>query len=133
MKLQRISYGLFEHELDCPFAIDSERWHQLDGEVTLELADGRKIYISWVSEPSQYCIGTSAKTHFNSDVLKSKEMTTHPYWHKLVGTEIETRFLDRECQVFEIRGGTSALYLSSQYDGGEFYGDCVRVSQSIPL
>lgn len=133
MRLQRVAYGLFEHEAGATWPAEADGWHHLDGEVVLTFSDGATEFISWSSEPVQYSIGRSTTTHFRPEVLRSVDMTTHPMWRGIVDRDVSLRFMDDERQVLQIAGGALVVFISSQYEDGGFLGDCVRVSAKNPL
>ena len=99
----------------------------------LTSSDGKRKYISWGSEPEQYCIQIKEKTFFSPDALCEVDMSEHPYWKEFEGQTITHEFADEQHQVLVIHNGDNSVFLSSQYDDGTFSGDCVRVSKSNPL
>lgn len=131
MRLQQVTYRLFEHEVAQSWS-EETHWHQLDGEVML-VGEEQARFISWCSEPVQYCIGTSSGTFFRTGVLQSMDVSEHPLWRKLIGSDVSTRFLDSDRQVLQIEGAGCSVYVSSQYGDGQFQGDCVRASATNPL
>jgi hypothetical protein len=133
MRLSKVTYRVFEREAEGPWAAETTAWHQLDGEIMLTFTDGNREYISWGSEPEQYCVQRKNKTSFSPDTLCEVDMTEHPYWKELEGQTITHEFADKLHQVLVIRNGDNSVFLSSQYDDGTFLGDCVRVSKSNPL
>ena len=133
MILQRVAYQVFEHEAAGPWATDRTDWHQMDGEVVLTFNDGKKVFLSWGAGPQQYSIEQKDHSFFNVGVLVEVEMTEHSYWRPLIEQEIEIRYVDDEHQVLALERNEQSIFISSQYDDGTFYGDCVRVSQASPL
>jgi len=118
-------YRLFEHEVDQDWLAEAP-WHQIDGEVALVGIDGAK-FISWCSEPLQYSIGQSSSSFFSPDALHTVDMSSHPFWRHLVGGTMSMHFVDSTHQILRLDGKDGSVLLSSQYDDGQFQGDCVRV------
>ena len=133
MRLHRVAYGLFEHEAGASWPAGVDSWHHLDGEVVLTFSDGATEFISWCSEPVQYSVGRSMTTHFRPEALRPVDMTAHPIWRGIVDSDVSLRFMDDEHQVLQIASGGRAVFISSQYEAGVFFGDCVRVSEKNPL
>ena len=133
MRLHRIAYGLFEHEADATWPAEADSWHQLDGEVVLTFSDGATEFISWCGDPVQYSVGRNMTTHFRPEILRPFDMSTHPMWRGIVDSDVSLRFMDDEQQVLQIASGGRAVFISSQYEDGDFFGDCIRVSAKIPL
>jgi hypothetical protein len=131
MRLRHVTYRLFEHEVAVPE--DDERpWHQLDGEIVL-VGDDRVEFVSWCAEPVQYCIGKRQVSFFNAEVLRATDLSCHPFWRRLIGSDISMRFMDAQRQVLQIEGFGFSVFVSSQCEDGKFEGDCVRVSSINPL
>lgn len=131
MRLQQVTYRVFEHEIG-PLGAGEPLWHQIDGEVVLA-GKGDAEFISWCSEPVQYCVGRRRASFFNPGALRAVDLSRHTIWHRLVGREVSVRFADPEHQVLRIEGAGCTVFLSSQYDDGRFQGDCIRVSSKDPL
>lgn len=132
MQLRNVSYFLFEHELDGSWSSQSPEHHQLDGEVLFTFEDSPPVYISWGNARATYCIETRQSSFFSDSLLTRHEMNEHHFWSPLIGKKIELKNLDELHQVLKVSGGGATLFMSSQYDKGEFMGDCVRVSLLAP-
>lgn len=134
MTLARIIYELFPFE-ELYFAADeASGWHQLDGQVRLEMTDGTSQFVSWGNEPLQYSIEVRSESFFSDGaVTKHFDMSRHSYWTGLVGKSIEFDYVDQGHQVLRLFADKTELFLSSQYDDGTFQGDCVRVSPVCEL
>lgn len=132
MQLITVSYFLFEHELDGSWSSQSPEHHQLDGEVLLMFEDTPPVYVSWGNSRATYCIETRPNSFFSDDLLTRHEVNEHHFWSPLIGKKIELKHLDELHQVLMVSSGSEQLFMSSQYNGGEFMGDCVRVSLLAP-
>jgi hypothetical protein len=133
MRLSKVSYHVFEHEVERSWADAPDAWHQLDGQVVLEFEDAGPVFVSWGSEPEQYCIAQLSTSFFVDSALRLVAMSQHAFWNPMMGRIVDLTFVDDRCQVLKVSDGQSALFLSSQYDDGSFFGDAVRVSRSRPL
>ncbi len=132
MQLRTVRYFLFEHELDGSWSSQSSEHHQLDGEVLLTFEDSPPVYVSWGNARATYCIETRPNSFFSDSLQTPYEMTEHHFWSPLIGKKIELKHLDELHQVLMVSSGSETLFMSSQYDGGELMGDCVRVSVVAP-
>ncbi len=129
MILTRIIYELFPFE-EPYFAADEESgWHQLDGQVRLDMEDGTSQFVSWGNGPLQYSIEVRPSSFFLEDVVtRHFDMSTHSYWTGLVGKRLKVEYIDTGHQVLRLSADESNVFLSSQCDDGTLQGDCVRVS-----
>ena len=132
MQLRTVSYFLFEHELDGCWSSQSSEHHQLDGELLFTFEDAQPVYLSWGNARTTYCIEARPKSFFRDGLLHQYEMNGHHFWSPFIGNRIELQHLDELHQVLMVSGSSQTLFLSSQYDGGDFLGDCVRVSIVAP-
>lgn len=133
MILQCVTYCLFEYEQTEQWTTDSAAWHQLDGEICLIFSGSRRLFVSWGDGPQQYSIEQKDSSFFSVGLLKELDVTRHPFWWLFIGHELTMRYIDEDHQVLAVVACGETLYLSSQYDNGMFWGDCVRVSRVNPL
>ena len=132
MRILSVDYALFEHEASGPWSTDDCGWHQIDGELRFELEGGECVFLSWGSSPATYCIQMQPASFFNNGVLATRQMSEHPYWTPFINKECHLRYQSDDNQVLAFSTEARILYLSSQYDDGDFYGDCVRISPTPP-
>ncbi|WP_019139445.1 hypothetical protein [Noviherbaspirillum massiliense] len=134
MILSHVTYELLPFE-ELYFAADeASGWHQLDGQVRLDMADGTSQFVSWGNEPLQYSIEVRSESFFSpGGVTKHIDVSAHSYWTGLVGKHICFDYVDKGHQVLRLSADINELFLSSQYDDGTFQGDCVRVSPVCEL
>ena len=114
MRLQNVTYQVFEHEATEYWAIEPSAWHQMDGQVVLEFSDTMPLYISWGNGPLQYSIEQRGKSFFTEGVLKPVTMTHHPYWNRMIGNEFVMNYADKNHQILIINCGNDVVFLSSQ-------------------
>jgi hypothetical protein len=133
MRVRKVSYQVFEHELGQRWVDAPDVWHQLDGQVVFEFEDAAPVYVSWGSVPVQHCIAQRSISFFADGALRPVVMSEHTFWKPMIGRTVELTYVAGERQVLNISDGQSALFLSSQYDDGSFFGDAVRVSRTNPL
>jgi hypothetical protein len=132
MVLTEVHYELFPHEADWLTADENSGWHQLDGQVRLNFANGATQFISWGTGPVQYSVEVRDVSFFNERALTSLRMNSHPYWRELVGHRLDVAYLGTNHQVLKLFNEQVGVFLSSQYEDGTFQGDCVRVSPREP-
>jgi len=129
--LRRILYDLFEWEADVLARPGSDKEHTIRREIRLDLEGGPPLYISWSSDPVQYCIGVGSKSFFDpgNDVLV--DASDHPIWRRIMGGPVELRPLDTEHQILELRGPDASVHLSSREEN-HWTADVVTVSARRP-
>lgn len=133
MRLSKVSDHLFEHEVEQSWGDTPDAWHPLDGQVVFEFEDAAPVYVSWGSVPVQHCIAQRSISFFADGTLLPEVMSEHAFWKPMIGRTVERSHVAGERQVLKVSDGQSALFLSSQYDDGSFFGDAVRVSRTKPL
>ncbi len=131
-KLTAICYRLLQGEESAVNAAASGETHDFGGEVVLAFQGGRKLFVSWVSEPVQYAIGTSDSSHFLPDAsLTDFDVSTSAIWSDLIGQDVSLRFVAPENQVLEVSSPTARLMLCS-YERGHWWADEVTVCKEAP-
>jgi hypothetical protein len=130
--LDAVVYRLFESELGMVSTARAGLNHLLDAEIEFRFDDGSKKFISWASEPEQYCLAICPQTFFSPDVLIEIDVTDHPHWRAMQGERVEFVVLDRENQCIEVRSTRSSVFLAST-ENGHWWADVVAVSSSQPL
>jgi len=125
--LSRVTYLLFDHELtDGQDSFVGEE-QTLDREVRLETSDGSVRYVSWTSNPVQYCVGIQEQSWFLPGEVSEIDVTTRAPWRHLVGEAIELTWQDPKHQILEVRGKAASVYLSSR-EGKYWCADAITVS-----
>ena len=122
--LKAVSYELFEFE-DAPES--SLRIHKLDRQIRLTLDDNIVLFISWSSDPTQYCIGVSDQSFFSDEPFSMMEMSHSPLWSPLAGTLCDLSFIDPDHQVLKISSANGAVYIMS-YESGVWYADTLSIA-----
>src|SRR6185369_14892304 len=87
--------------------------HSLDREVRLEFSDGSMQYVSWASEPVQYCVGLQGESWFKPGDVSELEMTNRNPWRHLIGLPVELTWRDVDHQILEVSAGGRSAFLSS--------------------
>ena len=129
--LSRVVYELFESDVEELNAAAATKSHTIDREVRLEFSNGGVRYISWCSEPEQYCIGVKESSFFKPGGAVSRDVSDHPLWRESVGRVVSLVVLDAEHQILEVRAEVSSTYLSTQ-ENGHWYSDAVTISGNKP-
>ena len=129
--LSRVTYLLFANELRAGQTSLPSGDHSLDREIRLEASDGSSQYISWASEPAQYCVGVQSKSWFVEGDVVEIEMSFHEVWEPLVGRAVDLVWHDDSHQVLEIRAGLDSVYLSSR-EVDYWFADTITVSIERP-
>jgi hypothetical protein len=133
IKVEYFLYGweesyFFEHELR------KTDWHYTDGQICLTFTQSAPIFISWFNGVAQYCIEKSRDSFIQWHGMKKHDLSSHDFWWQLINKSIEFSFLDDNHQVLRLFAPNSEadVFLSAQYENGDFLGDCVRVSPHRP-
>jgi len=129
--LSQVVYELFESDLEELRRPGAENEHTIDREVRLEFSNGDTRYISWCSEPEQYCIGVQERPFFKPSGAVAVDLSHHPLWRSFIGKVVTLNPLDAEHQVLEIRFGDAATYLFSK-EGESWYSDVVTIADTKP-
>ena len=130
--LNAVVYRIFERELDIVSVVRAGMNHILDAEIEFRFDDGTKKFVSWASDPEQYCLATSPQTFFSPDALVEVDVTDHPHWRAMRGESVTFLLLDREHQCIEVRSTHGSAFLAST-ENGHWRADVVAVSSSQPL
>jgi hypothetical protein len=130
--LSRVIYELFEADLESLVSPSSDEEHGIDREIRLELSDGASKYISWCSDPVQYCVGVQPHSFFKPGGAVTRDVSVHPLWQRLIGEPLELVVLDANCQVLELRSSLASVFVSSQ-ERGQWEADTLTVSGHNPL
>jgi hypothetical protein len=130
--LDAVVYRLFESELNVVSAVRAGMDHIIDAEIEFRFEDGSKKFVSWASDPEQYCLAIFPQTFFSPDALVEVDVTDHPHWRVMRGERIEFLMLDREHQCIEVRSTRGSAFLAST-ENGHWWADVVAVSSSQPL
>jgi hypothetical protein len=129
--LAKVTYLLFESELsegDKSLLIDE---HIVDREIRLEWSDGSTRYISWTSDPVQYCVGVQDHSWFIAGEVREVDMSSRSVWSDLVGSELELKWHDDSHQLLEARSDAASVYLSSR-ENAYWWADTITVSKALP-
>lgn len=131
-KLIAISYRLFQGEEPVVDAADAGEVHDFGGELALSFHDGQTAFVSWVSEPVQYAIGTRASSHFVPEAqLTDFDVSGTAMWADLIGREVELRYAAPDNQVLEVSSDVGHLLLCS-FERGYWWADEVTVCKQLP-
>ncbi len=128
MQLSAVHYGLFSYERDHGDENNQLSWHQLDGEIRLCFSDAPDAFVSWGNGPPQHAVAMRSGSFFNPDTLEYSEMSAHPFWESLVGSEVTVTQTEPEYQMLRIANTSTAVSLTSQSEDGSYMSDCIRVS-----
>jgi hypothetical protein len=127
MVLSKVTYRLFDYERLPTGGADP---YYLDGEVVLEMVDGKRLFFSWGNKPKQHSVEVRDCSFFNDVALVNIDVTDQPCWRPLVGQPSLHQFVDSDHQVLRVN---DAVFLASRCSDGYFYGDCICVSTKNPL
>ena len=127
-----VRYRLFEGE-DAAWKLAAiNESHEFSGELVLSFQDDPDIFISWVSDPVQYCIGTSGSSHFVPEAaLTDVDVTTTIMWSDLVGQNVLMELVGRDSQMIAISNNKNRLLLCS-FEHGDWLADGVTVCREAP-
>ena len=78
MILRRVYYELFPHEVDDNGSYQCVEDHRLDREIRLEFDLDVTLFVSWISEPVQYCVGHKGSSFFGRGEAVCYEATNQP-------------------------------------------------------
>ena len=88
--------------------------HELDREVRLEFDESKFIYISWTSEPEQYCIGQKSISWFENKPEKIKSVSDLPLFSSIINKECEINYVNKKHQILKVSSTSGAIYFSSK-------------------
>jgi hypothetical protein len=127
-----VRYRLFDREIEAMKAAYSSRSHELDAEIVLTLQDGREIFVSWVSDPEQYCVGYGATSYFVADAdLHDHDVSSTLLWRGLIGGEPQFDFLANDRQVLAISSGLFRVLICS-FEQPHWFVDVLTVCTETP-
>jgi hypothetical protein len=131
-RLIAICYRLFDHEASAVEAAEKSETHDFGGEIVLTFHNGQKSFVSWVSEPVQYAIGTKDTSHFGPDAeLTDYDVSRTGMWAALIGQDVSISFVASENQVLKVSSATDHVLLCSFEQGG-WGADEIMVSKQMP-
>ncbi len=131
IQVNRVLYTLFRSDVEWLDNNKAATYHEIDREVELRGADGQLLFISWCSQPSQYCIGFRECSFFKStDNIVTRDMSQNEIWKDLIGETVVLNFLDTNHQVLSIGCAKGNVYCYTS--DGEWQADVVRVSKIKP-
>ncbi len=131
-KLLAVRYRLLEGEEAAELAAAMNETHDFGGELVLSLQGTSEMFISWVNEPVQHCIGTSATSHFIDDAaLTEYDVSATSMWSGLVGQDVSMEFVGSDNQVLAISSSKDRLFLCS-FERGNWWADEVTVCREAP-
>jgi hypothetical protein len=130
MILQRVEYLLFESDAVVLDVASSGQPHEIDREVRLDFADMASCFVSWCSQPLQYCVGLSDRSFFSSPAPLQVDGSAFPAWASLVGRSVDLAFVDDERQTLRVTGATVAVLLESR-EGNDRYRDVLRIRHEV--
>ena len=131
MEVVGVTYELFESEVQSFESEMDGPFHELDREVKLIGSRGETRYISWHSEPYQYCIWTSDQSGFTGD-FASMDMTGSEMWKEIVAEEVRIGYEEGDYQILEIRSRKGTVYCCSWDSHGAWGMDVVRITRDRP-
>ena len=131
-KLTAICYRLFSGEEPSVEAAGRGETHDFGGELVLTFQDGQRCFVSWVSEPVQYAIGTKDSSHFVPDApLADHYVSGTEMWAGLIGQDVLLSFAAPDSQVLRVSSATDHLLLCS-FERGGWCADEVTVCKQAP-
>jgi hypothetical protein len=131
-KLLAVRYRLLEGEEAAALAAAMNETHDFGGEIVLSLQGTSELFISWVNEPVQHCIGTGTTSHFIPDAaLTEYDVSATSMWSGLVGQDVSMEFLDPYNQMLAISSSKDRLLLCS-FERGSWWADEVTVCREAP-
>ena len=131
-KLLAVRYRLLEGEEAAELAAAMNETHDFGGELVLSLQGTSEMFISWVNEPVQHTIGTSATSHFIDDAaLTEYDVSATSMWSGLVGQDVSMEFVGPDNQALAISSSKDRLLLCS-FERGNWWADEVTVCREAP-
>lgn len=135
MRLLKVTYNLFESDVNRLDSKPNAAFHVLDREIVLSDEDSKETYISWIqtasAEGNVICSIACQETSFFTNEPVVRDMTLHQFWHPLIGRELTFCDTDPDHQILEIRSADHSVYCSS-YEDGRWGVDVVHVSLVAP-
>lgn len=130
MKLIRVIYELFESDYAFIQGNENGDIHEIDREVCLVTYEG-KLYVSWSSEPYQYCIGYKQSSWYTNEPAVVIDASSWFMWAPLINNEFSLSFIDPSHIFLELNSSNGKLYFSAQEKG--LYGiDVCHISTRYP-
>lgn len=110
MKLIQVIYELYRSDADTLKGHEDDEFHALDREIRLCFEDHRAIWLSWSSEPYQFCVSFGYKPHFSGRIDELIDMTNCFMWSRFVGQELALTYCDLNHQVLVISAGSGSIW-----------------------
>lgn len=129
MKLTHVFYEIYELDYQALLGHEDDLFHALDREVRLDFDDANSIWISWSSEPRQFCIGYWEKSQFKKPIPVILNMSQAKLWHPLIGNNIELEYNSSERDFLKIYGVNYSLWCWAEGSEGS---DVLHISNSLP-
>jgi hypothetical protein len=131
-KLLAVRYRLFEGEKIAGLSASRNETHDFGGELVLSFQGNPDVFVSWVSEPVQYSIGTSSSSHFiPGATLSDYDVSTTSMWSGLVGQDVSMEFVAPDNQILAVSSGRNRLLLCS-LEQGSWWADQVTICREVP-
>jgi hypothetical protein len=131
-KLLAVRYRLLEGEEAAALSAARNETHDFGGELVLALQGAPDVFISWVSDPVQYSIGTKGDSHFMPDAaLTDYDVSTTSMWSGLVGYDVSMDFVAPDNQVLAVSSTKDRLLLCS-FERGAWWADEVTICREAP-
>lgn len=129
--LSRVTYELFDFEADILSDPTSNEEHTIDRQIRLDTADGKVHYVSWTSEPVQYCVGVKSESFFLPGDVVTCDASRHPLWARLMGEPVEIVSAGPDSQIVEIRTPNASVFVAT-CERGRWEADVIRISAAKP-
>ncbi|MCA0393080.1 MAG: hypothetical protein LCH70_02985 [Proteobacteria bacterium] len=131
-RLVATQYRLFQGEESSVLAAEQNNAHDFGGELVLTLEGGDQVFVSWVNEPVQHSIGIKDSSHFVAEAgLICYDVSHSKMWSKLVGSDINFKFIAANNQILEISSATDHV-LACSFERGHWWADEVMICKEAP-
>lgn len=130
MKLHAVFYELYESDLLGLSGHENGDEHEIDREVRLETDQG-VIHVSWMDQPSQFCIGYKSTRWNTNDPEIVLDASGWSMWTPLIGQRFELIYTDKSHEVLELKSSAGNLFFSAQRNG-VLGSDVCHISRQNP-
>ena len=129
MKLIQVIYELYEVDVEFLCGRKNEELHAIDREVRLCFEDRQSIWLSWSSEPEQFCVSDRDKPNFTGSIYKIVDMSGCLIWSRCINQEIELNFRRYDRKLLEISTKDASVWCWTE---GTYGSDVLHISSQSP-